>query len=233
VGHASRRTHRPDACQMDTGFPVADERRRKKKQARARPPIRPRSPILARNDLHCVASGCWGAAALVSAQQPVRAPARGSGWIPEKDPSPAPQKWVPSARPRPRQNRPRRASHLMVTSSNSQQGGACAGRAFYDAALVSWDGHRLLIGGQSIAVESGPCPVGGLRYYFICNCGRRALMLYPGCAGITGGTGATPFPRTDLAVRLDYCAATDASAGAFALRITWRTSNPSNCGCPR
>ena len=37
---------------MDTGFPVADERRRKKKQARARPPIRPCGPILARNELH-------------------------------------------------------------------------------------------------------------------------------------------------------------------------------------
>jgi hypothetical protein len=40
---------------MDTGFPVTDERRRKKKQARARPPIRPCGPILARNELHCVA----------------------------------------------------------------------------------------------------------------------------------------------------------------------------------
>jgi hypothetical protein len=29
---------------MDTGFPVADERRRKKKQAHARPPIRPCGP---------------------------------------------------------------------------------------------------------------------------------------------------------------------------------------------
>src|SRR5580704_16401173 len=53
------------------------------------------------------------------------------------------------------------------------------------------------------------------------------------CAGITGGKGCDFFPRTDLAVWLDYCAATDASAGTFALRITWRTSNPSNCGCPR
>jgi hypothetical protein len=38
-GSSFKKNPPADACQMDTDFPVADERRRKKKQARARPPI--------------------------------------------------------------------------------------------------------------------------------------------------------------------------------------------------
>lgn len=79
------------------------------------------------------------------------------------------------------------------------------------AALIVWDGHRLAINDQHVAIVHVPCPFGGVRHYFVCDCGRRVMRLHAPdgerwrcrhCHGLTYATRqATPIDRQIIKAR--------------------------------